>query len=84
MTTGRSVNFTGEIIERTATPFNFIIRSNDAEDTPEKENRELRAALRLYRLAKAREKSNDRHLSHSSYVSPCLAAAFSVSFSLTL
>ena len=45
VTTGRSVNFTEEIIERAATPFNFIIRSNDAEDTPEKESRRLRAML---------------------------------------
>jgi len=48
VTTERSVNFRGEIIERAATPFNFIIRSNDAEDTSEKENRRLRALLQLY------------------------------------
>lgn len=59
----RSVNFAGKIIGRaTATPFNFIIRSNDAEDAPEKENKRLRAALQLYRRAKAREKANHRHI----------------------
>lgn len=41
--TGRSVNCTVEIIGRAATPFNFIIRFNDAEDASEKENKRLGA-----------------------------------------
>jgi hypothetical protein len=68
--TGRSVNFTVEIIGRAATPFNFIIRSNDAEDAPEKENKRLCAAPWLYQRVKAQEEPTERHLSRSFFIFP--------------
>lgn len=84
VTTRRSVNFTGEIIERVATPFNFIIRSNDAEDTPEKENRRLRTVLHSF-IGKLKRERIRRSSSFSLFLHlPCLAAALFISFSLTL
>lgn len=54
--TGRSVNFTVEIIGRAATPFNFIIRSNDAEDATEKENKRLRVGYGFISMLRRKRK----------------------------
>lgn len=48
---GRSVNFIGEIIGRPTMTFNFIIRSNDTEGTFERKNTQHRVIPRVYRAS---------------------------------